>query len=355
MLGNNDNPFAALGAAQTPLACNDVQRFPAEADNLADRTLLIHATEPQAALADVDALSDKFGDSERVLFGQTIAWTPTRDDANEIDREFTDLEKHGRRVQVLRGGEPLSLMLRATAPEPSAAFIEQELASFSACPAWLNVLPPWSKEWTQSADLARWRKMRTLLKAVLEIPSETYANQDQALWKDRADAARRRDNKRVAEIDKRMSEARAKQAETKLSEFKKTYDDADSQRLIAAATPYVLAMFATLNEDDFAEPEKKGLSPGEQSLADVRDLLGAQLDEPVRPPSGDGEAPSGISAWASRDGQTLNLNLSIPRLGTRLVEFVAWLCEHDCSQLHYDVWGLTNDLGNLEGFEDFEE
>jgi len=357
MLGRNDNPFAALGVADTPLACHGTEHLPAaDPATLADRTLLIHATDEKTALADLDALGQKYGDSERVLFGQTIAWTPAEDDASEVDSEFTVFEKQGRRVQVLRGGEPLSLALVATAPEQQAAFIEKELVSYSASPAWLNLLPPWSKEWTESPELPHWRKMRALLNEVVQVPSETYAEQDQELWKERADAARRRDEKRVAEIDKRMTEARAKKAESRLAELRSQHEDADSQKLIDAATPYVLEMFASFDENaEFDEAEDRERSPGEKSLADVRELLGARPDEPAGQPVPDEEAIAGTRAWASRAEETLNINITTPRSGAEIVAFVDWLCAHDCRDLHYDIWGLTNEFGNLEGFEGFEE
>jgi Zn-dependent protease len=356
MFGNNDNPFAALGLAETPLACDGIDRVRAtDQANLADRTVLIHATDRETAMADFEALSMKYNDSERVLFGQTIAWTPAAEDADEIDREFAAFEAEGHRVQVLRDREPLSLALQVSAPDKQAAFIEEEIASFSACPAWLNVLPPWSEDWIQSPDLPRWRAMRSLLKEILEIPSASYADQDQALWKERADAARRRDDRRVADIDEQMAQKRAQTATSKLAELSKRHKDANSQKLIEAATPYVLEMFEPVTEEDLSEPDDIEFSPGETSLKDVRGLLGPRIEEPVGRPVPDGEAIIGIGAWAGRTGETLNINVSLPRSGGEMIGLVEWLCTHDGADLRYDIWGLTNEFGNFGGLEGFEE
>jgi hypothetical protein len=197
--------------------------------------------------------------------------------------------------------------------------------------------------------------MRTLLEEILEIRSATYADQDEALWKERADAARRRDDKRVAEIDETMAQKREQAANSQLAELRKRHDDADSQKLIDAATPYVLEMFDPVNEEDFVEPEENEFSPGEKSLIEVRALLGARPDEPVLQPLPGEEAASVTAAWATRIGESLNITVSVPRSADEIAAIVDWLCAHEGTDLHYDIWGLTNEFGNFEGPEDFKE
>ncbi len=358
LIGNGG--FAGLGGAHTPLACDAVTHAPADAaEPPGERTLLIHASDRDSALADFNELRERFRGSEVVLFGQTLSWTPAKADDGKIDPVFAEFEERGRRVQVVKGTEMISLALQATAPAKQATFIEEELAAFTAIPAWLRPLPPWSPEWIDAPEQPRWRTMRKLLQEVMNVPADV-ADDDSPLWKQRAAAARRRDDKRVAEIDAEMARNRAGAIEAAAEKLEQRHDDADSKKLIEAAVPYLLEMYngETAIEADFEETEDAdgpaGDTEGKRSLLAVRELLGVRPGE-AAVPDGDSESEPQSYAWASRDGETLNLNVSASRPGAELVDLVEWLCANGGTDLKYDIWGLTTDLGFEDFDEDFEE